>query len=47
MGINGVRHGPTDWVGARALGGGRLEVVESGDFPKDLKGNWGELPAAK
>jgi hypothetical protein len=44
-GINGVFHGPTDWVVARRGPGGKFETVARGDFPKDLANRWGRLPA--
>ena len=39
-GINSAFHGPTDWVVARRGPDGQFEVVDSGHFPKDLKGKW-------
>jgi len=39
-GINDLFHGPTDWLVARRAASGRFQVVEQGDFPKDLAGNW-------
>jgi hypothetical protein len=44
-GINGVFHGPTDWVVARRGPGGKFEAVARGDFPKDLANRWGRLAA--
>lgn len=40
VGVNGVFHGPTDWVVARATAPGQYTVVESGDFPKSADGDW-------
>lgn len=44
-GVNGVFHGPTDWVVARRGPGGKFETMAKGDFPKDLANRWGKLPA--
>jgi hypothetical protein len=43
--LNSLFHGPTDWIVARHVGGGRFEEVASGDFPRDGNGRW--LPLAK
>jgi hypothetical protein len=43
--LNSLFHGPTDWIVARHVGGGRFVEVASGDFPRDAKGRW--LPLAK
>ena len=43
-GINGLFHGPTDWIVARRTKAGRFEEVAKGAFPKGLDGSWRVLP---
>jgi len=46
--LNDLRHGTTDWIVGRALGGGRFEPVASGTFPKKRDGTWSlALPAGR
>lgn len=42
-GINGLFHGPTDWIVAHRTAPGKFVEVAKGDFPKSLGGSWRQL----